>query len=737
MFSGCAGEKSYGARSFFLKHLINILTIFEKYNIIYVNTDNINKDVERMTKYLCIELNVQNLPAEGQYRFFLKYIRFTDKIQCERIDDLIYISYDDEDPVAMRVIQRLPRYFLRGFRIAECSEHPFQKDQAAEIRLPIEENIDSTLFPYISMFLPVILGKRQYESWYYCNFINVMCVNEVGFYNYTDDRSCFKRILSENSAQYIKPLHFTKEVFISALFEEYYIYVWIDSCYSGDWDGNHDTHEAHPILIYGVNTDENVYYCYRFSPLKGVFACTYDIDMVHLSIESARCEIGNHLDDSHISIFRPKELSQENLFDRSRFLRELENYTFSTGDKIKEYGRAEVAITDSKKICFGLDVTENVIRLLKGEVQNSNFDYRIIHLITEHKWMLLKRLQYVKDLFSILDARLNQLLFDYEQLAKRYELMKNYFIKQSMIQSGGQSFYAPPVQESARFKMINTYEELLRKEKALLEELYQILSIYLLLCDPDDSGSNYYFSAQKAGGRDERGAYQSLSWDEPIETRKIYIRSLCGRDPLYCSGTVVLSDGERAVSYQPEFSAEHEAELIFPSLQKMKSMKFYPEKYLTDKNGNLLAGFKIMEDNKLNQASEIIASSVFQVEGLDCSAENMIREDSQFWCPDRNDRERCVVFSFASPISFNCCVLAEDWAALRVTAYKIEYCCNGRWETILAPEEPIGRLPVRKHFQRVVGAEKVRFSVIRSVCSPNGFDLPNITKFELYDRICI
>ena len=83
---------------------------------------------------------------------------------------------------------------------------------------------------------------------------------------------------------------------------------------------------------------------------------------------------------------------------------------------------------------------------------------------------------------------------------------------------------------------------------------------------------------------------------------------------------MVLSDGERAVSYQPEFSAEHEAELIFPSLQKIKSMKFYPEKYLTDKNGNLLAGFKIMEDNKLNQASEIIASSVFQVEGLDCSA---------------------------------------------------------------------------------------------------------------------
>ena len=80
-----------------------------------------------MTKYICIELNVQKSPAERQYRFFLKFIRFTDKIQCERIDHLIYISYDDADPMAMRVVQRLPRYFLRGFRITECSEHIFQK----------------------------------------------------------------------------------------------------------------------------------------------------------------------------------------------------------------------------------------------------------------------------------------------------------------------------------------------------------------------------------------------------------------------------------------------------------------------------------------------------------------------------------------------------------------------------------------------------------------------------------
>lgn len=80
-----------------------------------------------MTKYICIELNVQKSPAERQYRFFLKFIRFTDKIQCERIDHLIYISYDDADPMAMRVVQRLPRYFLRGFRITECSEHIFKK----------------------------------------------------------------------------------------------------------------------------------------------------------------------------------------------------------------------------------------------------------------------------------------------------------------------------------------------------------------------------------------------------------------------------------------------------------------------------------------------------------------------------------------------------------------------------------------------------------------------------------
>ena len=41
--------------------------------------------------------------------------------------------------------------------------------------------------------------------------------------------------------------------------------------------------------------------------LVTVFLCEYDIDMVHKSIDSARVEIGDHVDDSHLVIFRLKK----------------------------------------------------------------------------------------------------------------------------------------------------------------------------------------------------------------------------------------------------------------------------------------------------------------------------------------------------------------------------------------------------------------------------------------------
>lgn len=687
-----------------------------------------------MKRYFSITLNGKDLPSKIQYEFFAKYTRFFGQLTSEFQQDKVYISYDDMDPISSRVISRLHNYFLPGFCIEECKNHCFYKNSLAEIIHPIEKNIDITLFPYISMFLPVIMGHRKYESWYYSNFINVMCINEKGFYNYTDDRNFFRRILTENAVQYIRALSFSKKTFMDSLFDDYYIYVWIDSCYTGDWSGSKDLHEAHPILIYGMNKDRNIYYCYRFSPDFGVFQCEYDIDMVHLSMESARIEIGDHVDDTHVCIFKLKDIEAENLFDKYRFLQELENYIFSTGDRISEYCRAEINISADTNICFGLDVTRNVLELLKGNAQNENFDYRLIHLITEHKQLLLRRFEYVSDLFSISNHKLNDLINDYRQITKQYQNVKNCFTKNSLKESQNVSFYKPPKSEKAVLKMVNNYEQLIQKEQIVLKEIYDILHRYLLIGDYRDGGSNYYYLARREFCKDNDGCYEYLYWNEPIAAKKIFIINMYNKDNSYCQGKMVVNDGVECIEYDPCNSKNGETFVSFNSLQDIKWIKFYPQKYFINENNNLLIGFKILQHNLLEDAEAIIPSSVIQVQGLDCSAKNMIKEDPQFWCPAEEDQERFVIFKFNTPISFNCCVIGQDPAALRIMTYKVE-CFDGIWKQALFSEEPIGREPVRTLLNQFSNVQMIKLSIIRTKPSLNGYDLPNVTSFAVYNRV--
>lgn len=684
-----------------------------------------------LKKYIKIVLNNQELPSEIQFNFFEKQVRFFDGLQYEYDQDTLYLSYDDDNPLSIQMIEKLPRFFLPGFHIEECRYHSFAQNSLTQIVHPIHEEIDITVFPYISMFLAVILGTEKYESWYYSNFINVMCVNEKGFYNYTDDRSCFKKILTENSAQYIKSIKFTKETFIKSLFEKFYIYVWIDSCYTGDWNGTKQRHEAHPILIYGVNLEKNIYYCYRFSVMKGIFKCEYDIDMIHLSLESAKCNISDHVDDMHVSIFQTKEIASENLFDKYRFLRELNNYIFAKGNRIKEYCRAEIEIKENTEICFGLDVTKNVIELFKGTTQNVNFDYRMIHLLTEHKHLLVKRFQYVINLFSIFDTKLNSMIDDYNKLTLNYDRIKNYYMKESLKESHGFSFYQPPRKESTVMQMITEYEELIQDEKLLLIAIYEKFNYYLRIYDYTDIGSDHCFFAVKRVERDVEGLYQYLEWQECIETQKIYIYNLLNQDPRCCQGKMIINNGVHNETYEPQLCIKNDSIISFSSPHRIKWIKFYPQKYFLDEYNSISIGFRFADENLLNKSYIISPSSVFKVDGLDCSAENMLKEDKQFWAPTVDDLNRYVIFKFNSPISFNCCVLIEDPAALRISAYKIEYYDND-WKTAVYSEKIVQGYS-KILFDRVTRMQTIRLSIIKTRRSPNGYDIPNITKFALYN----
>ena len=431
-----------------------------------------------MKRYIFIKLDTSNCSEIHQYEYFEKMTKYCVGIDSELIDKTVYISYEETEE-NLRVVNDLRRYFNDNYTVYNCDLHIFKKDNESIIKHPINPSVPITAFPYISMFLPVLLSNAQFQSWFYCHFLNLICINDRDFYTYTDDRKFMNDVIIKNDIRYDKYISIKKDLFIEAIKDDCYIYTWIDSCYSGDWDGTNSRHEAHPILIYGVDLKSNIYYCYRFSPMKGVFLCEYDIDMVHKSIDSARVEIGDHTDDSHLVIFKLKNIYEKDLFNKNRFLRELGNYIFSFGEKVEQYTRAEIQTLKEHEHLFGLDVTKNVIDLFLGNKHNHHFDYRMIHLITEHKRVLYNSFLYAINKYNIKDSKLDEKLCEFLQVVSDYEKIKNYYMMQALIESNKKGFYKPPKREKAVNRIVSEYKRLVTKEKDVLLSIYDLLTVEL------------------------------------------------------------------------------------------------------------------------------------------------------------------------------------------------------------------------------------------------------------------
>ena len=682
-----------------------------------------------MSKCICVKINGVELPAGIQLGLFQKQVRYIAGIEYEITGSDLYITYNEDDKNAVETVNNLGRFFLPGFSVRECDVDTFSKSQT-EIIHPICEDIESTAFTYISMYMPVVMTNESAKSWYYSNFINLICENQVGFYTYTDDRSCYKRILLENASQFIKAIKVNKEMFVNALFEKYYIYVLFDSYYTGDWDSFGVSHDAHPILIYGVNLNKNIYYCYRFSTHKGVYKCEYDIDLVHSSIESVKCYIGDYVDDMHVSFFKVKEGLKDVLFDKERFLHELENYLFSNGNRVKEYCRTQITLEEDSDIIFGLGVTRNVIRLLSGECKNNNFDYRLIHLITEQKHLLLNRFRYIVKLYKIQNSRFDSYISLFSQLVASYDSIKKYYMKESLKESGGRTFYSPPTKENSVRKIILKYEELMQSEIELLGNIYEMLRKQILVGEFYDVYYDDSLYTKKTNEKTTNGICQYIELEHPVETNQIDLYDIANCHNNKNQGYIEISDGSTIEMYVPATDNGKKKTVLLGEPKKIKWVRFYPQAYHIDEKNELSTVVQLVPNNLLNKASNITASSIIQVEGLNCSPENMLYNDQQFWCPAVNDTERSIVFKFNDKISFNCAVLSEAAATHRITTYKIEY-FDGEWKTAVYTED-IADGYSKCMLDGDIITKAIKLTVTNTKRSENGFDVPNIKYFAVY-----
>ena len=242
--------------------------------------------------------------------------------------------------------------------------------------------------------------------WFYENYINLII--RKGRYLCAEFEDCFHpdfslmksiRINSFSSfSSTEKYIAFIKQRIDNGYYISTYFYVQHSS---GD-SASAIYEKLNYILIYGYDDSENKICFLMHDTVKGVIECTADIcyfeDMFELLMERANELLDPVLEDAFLLEVTFNDIFRNRKFHVKTFLDNLNRYIFS--------------LKKSDNDIVGLDVYDEYIRVLKD--RSMPVVLRGIENISKHKEFLLRRFNYIKDLYYVFE--------EYERLLSEYNI---------------------------------------------------------------------------------------------------------------------------------------------------------------------------------------------------------------------------------------------------------------------------------------------------------------------------
>ncbi|MDF2984522.1 MAG: amino acid adenylation domain protein [Eubacterium sp.] len=269
--------------------------------------------------------------------------------------------------------------------------------QAVELKVVMQKDITTWL--HRSLPLCMVLAFEKYLPWYYSNFIQIFSyTNEKGYIelNYLEPRDCCNEIVDMICLGYplLKHIDNIIEYIIENINMGYYLVINVDEYYLPNKWAYKKLHFVHSSLIYGYDSKEKKLKAIGFN--QNIFEeITFDYDQFFQAYENGRIhykEYAPWCEWSAMQLMRPKKYELEYPFSNERFLKELKNYLFSTGDSVKLYSFEY----NEEQVDFGFKVYDVMIESLENLLQGKiTSDYRSSHLIAEHKKCIYDRLGYV------------------------------------------------------------------------------------------------------------------------------------------------------------------------------------------------------------------------------------------------------------------------------------------------------------------------------------------------------
>lgn len=265
-----------------------------------------------------------------------------------------------------------------------------------------------------------------------------------------------------------------------AILNENYVTFFLDEFYLKSSKAYNSRHNPGEVFIYGYDDVKKIMYSVGFNEKSTYGKVEFEYDMVTAAHNSL---LNNQ------EIFRKMPVWVEwYAFGELSFLKEPhidvnENYIMSLITSISDYSysvqrndllRKEIKEEYGEDAVFGLNTQkvyiDNLYLLLEDKCY---IDYRHIHLIYEHKKMMLNKLEYISNLKCCdIDDELNR----YKKLVHEVNLARTLYLK-GLISQKSCSFYEQLCDKSIIKKIIQIMENLVKSEFNILDTILRKLSL--------------------------------------------------------------------------------------------------------------------------------------------------------------------------------------------------------------------------------------------------------------------
>lgn len=336
---------------------------------------------------------------------------------------------------------------------------------------------------YLTFSLPmnVIYSNKMKEQWVYEHFTELYLMRAENGYiwlDYLEDLYFPKDVLdysfipAKNMRNIQDILEFTKE----KIDQENYLTIYIDEYYYENSEYYKKEHRPLQVFTYGYDDNEGLMYSIGFfndgtfgklnilydDYKKGYEECIANYEKFAIWVELYYC-----------LLMKVKDPQEKYKFQPSIFLSHLKNYLLSYGDESQL--RPEIQIEMGNKAIYGIkvhdEVLKNLYRLLDGDYV---MDYRQIHLIEEHKRLMLDKIKYISECYK-LDEKIESKIQELGGIVNEYKDARLTYMKYMLIENDMKTINGQLKNQDAIRKIINIFESERLKEELLLKEVYELI----------------------------------------------------------------------------------------------------------------------------------------------------------------------------------------------------------------------------------------------------------------------